>query len=291
MIGRMTLSLGPNRYGESGVRLVRLLRRGDRDELRDLTVDITLEGDFVATHLTGDNRKIVPADTMKNTVYALASRHGSGDIEDFALALTHHFILEHDQITQVSVLVRERLWSRIAISGRPHDHAFSRSGDEKRVTRVRRTRAEVSIESGIEDLLVLKTRGAGFEGYVRDRYTTLPESGDRMLATVLNARWRYGWAEVPFTLHWQQVRQVVLGTFAEHDSRSMQHTLYAMAQAALEQCPPITEIRFRMPHRPHLLVDLSPFGLSNDNEVFIASDRPFAMIEATVRREEIAEGT
>lgn len=284
----MSVTLSHSRYGESGVRLVKINRRGDRHEVKDLTVDIAVEGDFAASHVSGDNRKIVPADTMKNTVYALAGKHGGGEIEEFALALTQHFLLEHPQLTEATVTVKEDRWTRIPISGRPHDTAFSRGGDEKRVTNVRRAPDSVVIESGIEDLLLLKTGNSGFAGYIHDRYTTLRENESRVLATVLNARWRYGWAELPYGLHWQQVRQVILGTFAEHDSRSMHHTLFAMAQAALEQSPPITEIRFWLPNRPHLLVDLTPFGLTNEDEVFIATDEPHAMIEARVRREELA---
>lgn len=287
MIPAMSLTLSDDRYGAAGIRVLRVLRRGDRHEVRDLEVDIALEGDFRATHLTGDNRAILPADSMKNAVYALAGRHGGGEVEEFALALTHHFVLEHDPVTAATVTVREHRWARISISGRPHDHAFSRGGDERRVARVRRTGEAVVVEAGIEALPLLKTKQAGFRGFLHDRYTTLPETGDRLLATVLESNWRYGWPEVPFGLHWQQVRQVILGTFAEHDSRSVQHTLYAMAQAALEQCPPIAEIRFRLAHRRHEPADLSAFGIENDNEVFVLAAEGEGVIEAVVKREDI----
>jgi urate oxidase len=282
----MSLELSHSRYGESGVRVLRLTRRGDRHEIKDLTVDIVVECDFDDTHVTGDNRRILPADTMKNTVYALAGKHASGEIEEFALALSHHFILEHDQLSSVEVTVREHRWSRIPFGGKPHDYAFSHGGDEKRTTTVQRTREKVIVESGIEELRVLKTRRVGYEGYLRDRYTTLPETGDGILATILDVSWRYGWIEIPFGLHWQQVREVVLSTFAEHVGRSVQHTLYAMAQAALEQCPPIAEIRLRMPSQPHVLVDLQAFGLTNEGEVYQIADEPAGVVEATVRREE-----
>jgi urate oxidase len=282
----MSFTLSDNSHGAAGIRVLRVLRRGDRHEVRDLEVDIALAGDFRATHVAGDNRDILPADSMKNAVYALAGRHGGGEVEEFALALTHHFLLEQDAVTAVTVTVREHRWARIAISGRPHDHAFSRGGDGRRVARVRRTRDALVVEAGIDELALLKTKHSGFQGYLRDRYTTLAETSDRVLATVLEAHWRYGWAEVPFGLHWQQVRQVILGTFAEHDSRSVQHTLYAMAQAALEQCPPIAEIRFRLAHRRHEPADLTRFGLENDNEVLVAAEG-VGIIEAVVRREDI----
>jgi urate oxidase len=283
----VSLSLFRDRYGESGVRLVKVSRRGDRHEVKDLTVDVAVAGEFDATYITGDNRKILPADSMKNTVYALAEKHGGGEIEEFALALTQYFIVEHEQLSEVTATVKEHRWSRIAAGGRPHDTAFSRNGDDKRIALATRTRDGCVVEAGIEDLLILKTKHSGFEGYLHDRFTTLRETDDRLLAAVLNARWRYGWGELPYGLHWQQVRQVILDTFAEHDSRSLQHTLYAMAQAGLEQCPPIVEIHFSLHHRQHLLADLTPFGLANENAVFVPSLEPFGIVEATVRREEL----
>lgn len=282
----MSLTLERDRYGESSVRVVRLTRRGDRHELKDLTVHIAVQGDLVESQLSGDDRSLLPSDAMKNAVYALAGKHAGGEIEDFALALTHQFVLEHEQLSEATVTIEELRWARIAIGGKPHDRAFSRSGDEKRTTMARRTRAQTVVESGIEELRILKSGRAGFDGYVRDRYTTTDPTPGGILAATLSAHWRYGWTEIPFGLHWQQVREVILSTFAEHGGGSAQHALYAMAQAALEQCPPIAEIRLRLIEHPHALADLSAFGLTNDNEVFVASEEPFGVVEATVRRGE-----
>jgi urate oxidase len=283
----MSARLGENRYSEAGIRLLKLNRLGDRHELRDLTVDVSFEGDFETNHTRGDNARILPTHTMRNTVYSIARDRASGDIEKFALALTQHFLEQNPQVRTVYVRVAEEQWTRVSIAGRPHGCAFSRGGLERRTALVERSAARLIVESGLEGLRLVKTRNAAFVGFLRDRFTTLPESGDGMLATELNARWRYGWSEVPFGPQWQQVRQVLLETFAEHDSRSLQHTLFTMASAALEQCPPLSEIRLRLPAFHPVLVDLSPFAMEN-HEVFIPGEVPHSVAEAVVRRDEMA---
>lgn len=282
------LKLSDDRYGESGVRLLKVTRRGDRHEVKELTVSADFEGDFDAAHVSGDSRNILLPGTVRNTVYALAGKHGGGDVEEFGLALTQHFILEHDPISAAVVTLSEHRWNRVQIGGRPRNYTFSRSGDEKRIATVRHTREDVVIEAGIADLLILKSDPSRFERYRRDRYTMVEETDERLVSTVLDVRWRYGWNEIPFGVHWRQVRQLLLSTFAEHDGQSGQHMLYAMAQTVLEQCPPVAEIRFRLPSHNYPLADLSAFGLDNDNEVFDATHEPFDVIEATIRREEIS---
>lgn len=281
------LRLSEDRYGESGVRLLKVTRRGDRHEVKELTVSADFEGDFEAAHVSGDSRSILPAGTVQNTVYALAGKHGAGEIEQFALALTQHFMLEHDPIAAAVVTLSEHRWNRVQIGGRPRNYAFSRSGEEKRVAAVRRTREDVGIEAGIADLLILKSNPSRPESYMRDRYTTAAETDERLISTALDVRWRYGWNEIPFGVHWRQVRELLLSTFAEHDGRSVQHMLYAMAQTVLEQCPPVAEIRFRLPSRYYPLADLSAFGLENDGEVYVATHEPIDVVETVVRREEI----
>lgn len=286
----MSLGLFDSRYGRSGVRLMKLTRRGDRHEVKELTVDVAFEGDFRASHTEGDNRNILPTDSMQNAVYALARDHAAGEIEAFALHLTRHFLEAHPQIAGASVHITEHPWNRIEIGGRPVGHAFARGGSERRTTTVTRARGEddPTVLAGIEGLLLLRTRGAGFTGYRKDRYTTLEEKDERILAAELNAQWRYGWGEVPWGLHWRQVRQEILSLFAEHESRSVQHTLFAMGRTILELCPPILEIRLRLPSRPPRAVDLSPFGMENTDEVFVPTDEPQGLMEAVVRRNELS---
>lgn len=285
----MHLSLSDSRYGRSGIRLLKLTRRGDRHEVHDLTVDVALEGDFGASHTEGDNRAILPTDSMQNAVLALARDHGGGEIEEFGLELSRHFLEDMPQVVAVTVRISESPWERIETGGRPHGHAFTRPTVARRVARVERARGGRAplVEAGLEGLPVMKTRGAGFAGYLKDRYTTLAETDDRILFAELNAYWRYGWPEVPYAVHYRQVRQTILDAFAEHDSRSVQHTLYAMARAALEQVPPLTEVRLRMSSQPPLAVDLRPFGMENTDEVFLPSEAPRGVMEAVVRRDEL----
>lgn len=255
-------------------------------------MDVSLAGDFGATHREGDNRAILPTDSMENAIYGLARDHADGEIESFALELAAYFLggdPERTRVGEVMVRVEERPWTRIETGGRPHDSAFARGGAERRVAMVRATRSgEMVVEAGIEGLLLMKTRGAGFSGYRRDRYTTLPETDERILCAELNAHWRYGWTGIPYAAHWRQVRQVLFDTFAEHDSRSVQHTLYAMAQAVLEQVPPVVEVRLRLPSQPPRPVDLTPFGMENTGEVFLPTEDQRGVMEAIVRRDVLA---
>jgi len=285
----MSLSLADSRYGRSGIRLLKLTRRGDRHEVRDLTVDVALEGDFAASHREGDNRAILPTDSMQNAVFALARDHADGAIEEFALELTRHFLADRDQVERVRVRVAQHPWTRIETGGRPQNHAFARGGTDRRIAVAERSRGDRTpvVDAGIEAMHLMKTRGAGFAGYLKDRYTTLSESDERILSAELNALWRYGWPEIPYAEHYRQVRQVILDTFAEHDSRSVQHTLYAMARAALEQVPPLIEVRLRLLSQPPLSVDLTPFAMENTGEVFRPAEEPHGVVEAVVRRDDL----
>ena len=282
--------LGKNRYGKSGIRLVKVTRTGAKHELRDLTVAVSLEGEFVAAHVTGDNARVLPTDTMKNTVYALAKSQFTGSIEQFALVLTEHF-LDAAPITAARVSIGEHLWQRLQVDGREHDHSFARASGEVRTTRVRRTAAGAQVRSGVRGLLLLKTTRSGFVGYIKDRFTTLPETTDRIFATALNAEWIYesgsgsgAGAGTDYDEQWRVAMTAITETFAQHDSLSVQHTLYAMGEKVLENCPAIQRIRLALPNKHHLLVDLSKFGLENQNEIFVATREPYGLIIAEVER-------
>lgn len=279
------MALGANRYGKSGIRLVKLVRHADRHELKDLTVSIAFEGDFDVVHTAGDNSAVLPTDTMKNTVYALAKQHTLEHIEAFGLALGAHFLEGNPQVARVVVKIRERMWERLEAAKQPAPSTFLGSRSETRTASVDYSRERVSMRSGLDDLLLLKSSRSAFSGFLRDRYTTLSDTEDRILATALTASWLYRESGGNFTRLWGEVRQALLDAFAAHDSRSVQHTLYAMGEAVLERCPEVEEIRLTMPNKHHLPVDLSPFGLANDNDVFVATEAPFGLIEATVTRD------
>ena len=279
------VELAWNSYGKSAVRLLKVERSGSRHEIRDLTVDIALSGDFESAHTSGDNSAVLPTDTMKNTVYAMARQEPIGQPEEFGLRLAAHFLEASPSALTSTVRLAEHGWRRQTFEGRPHDHAFERGSAEQRTASVIATRGgQPSVAAGIADLVVLKSAHSGFSGFPRDRYTTLRATTDRILATSISTRWSYGTHAVPYGTLWLAVRRQLLETFADHRSASVQHTLYAMGEAVLEGCAEVDEITITMPNKHHLLVDLAPFGLENPNEVFIPTTEPYGLIEATLRR-------
>lgn len=281
----MSITLAHNNYGKSRVRLVKVARQPDRHDLKQLTVGIQFEGDFESCYIYGDNTRILPTDTMKNTVYAFAKLYAIEQIEEFARQLAEHFLTDNPQISKVRIDIAEELWQRIPYGGKPHATSFMAAGGEQRTAAVTGTREGMVTEAGIDNLVVLRTAGSGFENYIHDPFTTLPETEDRILATAVKVIWTYTDDDIPFGPYWHGVREALLQTFVEHDSKSVQHTLYAMAAAALERYEDISEISISMPNKHCLLVDLSRFGLENNNEVFVPTDEPYGLIEARVTRE------
>ena len=280
-------TLSWNRYGKSRVRLVKLRRpaEGGRDlphEIVDLTIDIQLEGAFEPIYVNGDNTRCLPTDTMKNTVYVLARRDPIDDIETFGLRLADHFAAK-PLVSRVRVTATEHRWERLSVGGRPHPHAFVQPGDEQWTATVTRDASRCDVTSGLTNLILLKTTDSAFAGFPRDELTTLVDTDDRMMATSVTASWSYRQGISGFSAR-DRIRTALVETFAGHDSQSVQHTLYAMGEAALAACSDLIEITLTLPNRHHLLVDLKPFGLDNPNEVFVATDQPYGLIEATVRR-------
>lgn len=283
----MAIVLGPNQYGKAETRLFRVVRDSARHEIHDLNVSVALRGDFADAHVTGDQANVLPTDTQKNTVFAFAQKHGVGEIEDFALTLARHFVDDVGPVRGARIEIDEYAWNRIDVAGEAHDHAFARTGDDKRSTVVTVDGDGSWVVSGIKDLVVLKTTGSEFRGFAKDEYTTLEETTDRILATSLVARWRY---TATTGTDWGRshagIRQVLLERFATTHSHALQQTLYAMGEAVLEAHPDVAEIRFSAPNKHHFRYDLSRFGLENPNEVFHADDRPYGLIEAGVTRDD-----
>lgn len=277
------MALGRNRYGKAGIRLVKVRRDAARHELHDLTVAVALEGEFTDAHVTGDNARILPTDTMKNTVYALALDNLNAAIEEFGVFLGQHF-LDVAPITKARVKLQEHLWRRLTVNGSEHDHSFTRAGGEVRTARVTVTKSGAQVSAGIRGLYVLKTTRSGFIGYIKDEFTTLPETTDRIFATIVNAEWSYESADIDFDVTWAAARAAIEETFAQHDSLSVQHTMYAMGEEVLKRCPPIDRIKFVLPNKHHLLVDLSRFGLENRNQVYVATREPYGLIEGEIVR-------
>jgi urate oxidase len=274
-----------NAYGKAAVRLVKVDRGVAAHTLHDLTVEVQLEGQFGLAHTAGDNSQVLPTDTMKNTVYALARQGPVDPPEEFGERLAHHFLDACTAARRAVLTLAVHRWDRTVVEGAPHSHAFDRGPDERRLATVTVDETGVTVEAGLEGLGLLKTTGSGFTGFLRDGYTTLKEAHDRILATDVEAHWRYAGQVEDYTAAWNDVRTSLVETFARHESASVQHTLYAMGEAALARCGEISEIRLVLPNRHHLLVDLAPFGLDNPNEIFVATREPYGRIEAVIVRE------
>lgn len=282
--------LGANQYGKAEVRLVRVTRDTDRHEIIDLNVTSQLRGDLTAIHTVGDNSHCVPTDTQKNTVYAFA-RDGVGSPEDFLLRLGRHFVDDFEWITGGRWGVEKYTWNRIPVDGVGHDHSFVRGGTETRTAVLTIDEGTPTVITGLQDLAVLKSTGSEFNGFPVDKYTTLAETSERILATSVASRWLYNTVDLDFDAVFDDVRRILLETFATTYSLGLQHTLFQMGQAVLQAHTEIDEIRFSMPNLHHFLVDLSPFELDNPNEVFYAADRPYGLIEAAVRRDDAPAST
>jgi urate oxidase len=289
----MAIVLGANQYGKAETRLLHVSRDGGTHAIRDLNVTVTLSGDLTATHLTGDNTAVLTTDAQKNTVFAFAKEYGVDQIEDFALVLARHFVDSQAAISFARVTVEQYPWERLG------GHSFCRSGREVRTAMVSYDGRDSWVVSGLRDLILLNSAGSELWGFARDRYTTLAETTDRILATAVNARWRHAGSLVPEPgstgLTWSgpgwadsycAARDLLLAAFADTRSYSLQQTLFAMGQRVLEGRPEIAEIRLALPNKHHFEVDMSPFGLDNSGEVFYAADRPYGLIEGTVTRDD-----
>ena len=273
--------LGTNRYGKQSIRLVRVIR-GPVHRVRDLTVDVSLEGAFDPAFVHGDNALVVATDTMKNTVYAFATEHLGGAIEPFAVVLARHFV-EAQAVERATVSIREHAWEPLQAKAGPAPDAFRRSGGMTRTTAATATHDGTHVDSGVEDLVLMKTARSAFSGFPRDAYTTLPEVRDRIMATKVSATWRNATDAADWDARHVTLIDTLLATFADHDSESVQHSIWLVANAMLEAEPGVEHVTMRLPNLHHWIVDLTPFGQPS-GDIFVATEQPYGLIEATVRR-------
>jgi urate oxidase len=281
--GGSGIVLGPAQYGKAEVRLLHVGRGGDQHEIADLNVSVTLAGDLADTYLTGDNTKVLTTDAQKNTVYAFARKFGATPIEEFGLRLAGHFAA-FPPIDRARVRVEQYGWRRIDAGGAPHPHSFQRLGGVRLASIQVRGGGQREAVAGVEDLVLLKSAGSEFHGFLQDPYTTLEPTDDRILATEVRARWRLADAEAGWEASFAAARRALAEAFAATHSRSLQQTLYAMGEAVLAARPEVCEVRLSLPNKHHFLVDMGPFGLDNPGVVFSVADRPYGLIEGTVLR-------
>ncbi|MCM1013770.1 MULTISPECIES: factor-independent urate hydroxylase [unclassified Brevibacterium] len=282
-----TVKLTTNQYGKAENRLMRVYRDSDRHEIRDLNVTSQLWGDFETAHTEGDNAHVVATDTQKNTIFAKAKELGVSSPEQFLLGLADHFTGSFDWVSGGRWEAEEFGWDRI----NDHDHSFYRAAPEIRTVVLTRDGETDTLISGFRDLTVLKTTESGFVGYPKDKYTSLPETEDRILATDIATRWIYNTTDLDFDQTYEKVKGIILEAFTDHYSKALQQTLYMMGEKVISEVPEIDEIRFSCPNKHHFLYDIERFGLENPNEVFIVADRPYGLIEATFTRDGVEEST
>ena len=281
----MTVTLSKHSYGKSQVCLSYVSRGDTTHDFAQLSANVSLEGDFDAAYTSDDNRNVVPTDTMKNTVYAVARRHGVSSIESFAKNLAVHFFDTYPQVDSATVSIDEQLWTRIDCDGKPHPHSFTGGGSEQNTCRVTASADSIAMQSGLKGLQILKTTESGFEGYSKDQLTTLSETKDRIFATTITADWPCDDPSNDWTTTRRMIREKLLEVFSTRYSPSVQRTLHEMAEVVLECSPEISEITLNMPNQHHIPADLAKLGMENHNDIFVPTPEPFGVIEATIRRD------
>jgi urate oxidase len=280
------MKLVHHNYGKARVRVMKVTRDAERHALKELEVSVMLQGRFDASYTRADNSLVVPTDTMKNTVNILAKEKLGAETEPFGILLARHFLDKYSHVESAQVRLSERRWQRIAVQGKPHNHSFTENSPAKPFAEITATRGETTVQSGISDLLILKTTQSGFEGYdTKDKFTTLPETNDRIFATQLRATWLHATPPASYTETNAKILDAMLEVFATTYSPSVQTTLFQMGEAALAAAPGVSKINLAMPNKHCLLINLAPFGLQNRNELFLPTDEPHGQIEGTVARD------
>jgi urate oxidase len=280
------ISLVENSYGKSRIRIAKVKRHADHHDFHEWTIDILLQGDFESCFVAGDNSRILPTDTMKNTVYSLARTSSAGCVEEFGKELVTFFLDRNPQVSTAQVALSAKSWQHLLANGKSHPTTFVQSSAECQTAEIAANRKDtVSVSSGLDKLIIMKTAGSEFAGFIKDSLTTLPETTDRLFATSLSARWKYSAPSVSFPALRSKIRELLVSAFAGHTSKSVQHTLYAMGEAALANVPEIEDIELTMPNKHYLLADLSRFCQDNPNEIFVPIDEPRGTIEARLRRQ------
>lgn len=271
-------------YGKAKVRVLKVMRTGKIHSIKELDVQVMLQGNFDASYTKSDNKLVVATDSIKNTVNVFAKQKLGAETEPFGLALGEHFLKTYKHVSRVEVTLTEHCWNRIAVGGKPHAHSFLEKSAAKPFAKIIATRKESVVESGIEELFILKSTGSGFEDFLRDEFTTLPETSDRICATKLKATWTFAKKPKSYAAANAKILDVMLAAFAKNFSPSVQVTLFEMGEAALKAVKEISKVHIAMPNKHCLLINLKPFGLENKNELFVPTDEPHGQIEGTVAR-------
>jgi urate oxidase len=274
-----------NTYGKGRVRVMRIHRDGDRHEVSQLNIKAMMEGDFARAYTDGDNSTSVSTDTIKNVVNVIARENTGLSTEEFCQVLAKKYLDSYSQVERVSVTAHETKWSRLEVGGKPHPHSFVLDSNGKPFVEVAATRAGSSMSSGVDGFTFMKTTQSGWENFYKDAYSTIQPTGDRMCATSMVASWKWSAKPANYAATNAKILDTLLTVFASTYSPSVQNSLYHMGEAALAAVPEISEISMACPNIHYILMNLSAFGLDNNNDVFLPTDEPHGQIECTVGRE------
>ncbi|KAF2225606.1 hypothetical protein BDZ85DRAFT_68733 [Elsinoe ampelina] len=294
--------LSQARYGKDNIRLYKVHKAADGTQsVCEMTVKTMLEGDIDTSYTVADNSVVVATDTQKQTTYVLAKQHPVDPPELFAAILANHFVSKYSHIHAAHVSIIVHRWTRLTVDGKPHPHSFIRDGEEKRIVEaVAKEGQGITIRSGLEGLLVLKSTGSAFYGFDRDEYTRLPETWDRILSTEVESTWQWKKfanleaveaEQSKFNSAWETARTITLDTFAKDESPSVQNTMYKMSEQILAAVPEVDSVDYALPNKHYFEIDMSWFnGLKNtgkDAEVYAPQSDPNGLITCTVSRKNV----
>jgi urate oxidase len=276
--------IGSSSHGESRLRLLRVVRRGDRHDPKELSVSFRFEGDFAPAFREGRIDGLLPGEALKNIVHRAARDYGAGEIEEFGLALAGRVLSQHPAITRARIDITETPWVRLDIEGRAQGHAFMAGTPELKTATITSNGRQVSVVSGLTGLTVMRTTGfAPNRGETADDATA--DGLQRLLVAELTAKWTYTSADVTFRTYREGVRRLIAETFARHASRSLQHTLYAMADLVLASYQEIADVTLAVQERPYRPADVFSAGVDNPDDLFVALEEPVGVVEVTVERD------
>ena len=278
------MALVSKTYGKGRVRVMRVFRDGERQEVRELTVRAMVEGNFSGAFTDADNSTSLCTDTVKNVVNIVARGELATGTEDFCKAVAKRLLERYDSVEKATVTGHETVWKRLSFDGTPHPHAFTLDANGKPFAKVVMTDIDTSVKSGVSGFTFLKSTQSGWMNYIKETYTTLPETDDRIAATSMEASWRWNARPANYAKSNALILDTMLKVFATTYSYSLQDSLYRMGMAALEAVPEISEISLACPNKHYILANLTPFGMDNPNHVFVATDEPHGQIECTVGR-------
>ncbi|SFL86425.1 urate oxidase [Bradyrhizobium sp. NFR13] len=273
-----------NRYGKGRVRIMRIHRDGDKQDVSQLSIKAMLEGDFGRAYTDADNSTSTSTDTIKNIVNVVARENTALSTEEFCQVLAKRYLDLYPQASSVSITAHETKWARLAVDGELHPHAFLLDSNGKPTVEIVATRDGMAMSSGLDNFTFMKSTQSGWENYYTDKYSTIQPTNDRICATSMVASWTWSGKPASYPATNKKILDTLLKEFATTYSPSVQNSLYRMGEKVLAAVPEISEISMACPNIHYILMNLSAFGVDNNNDVFLPTDEPHGQIECTVGR-------